>query len=206
MNAAILSSAALAGFAYGITPGPGVLAVFGIGADRGRGAGARFLLGHFAGDLVWYTLSLVSIIGVTEIGTRVFQVLGIASGLYLAFLGIQAIRNAGRGGAGAIPADHNPLMHGLAFGLTNPKAYPVAAAMFTALLAGQAASLGWSSLPSLVAAACVGSFLAYGILVFAVGLPVCRRFYRRYEPWIARICGMIFIAFGAKSIADSLRR
>ena len=37
-----------------------------------------------------------------------------------------------------------PLVRGLAFGLSNPKAYPVAIAMFTALLAGHAASLDWS--------------------------------------------------------------
>ena len=206
MNTTVLASAALAGLAYGITPGPGVLAVFGIGADRGRSAGALFLAGHIAGDLVWYTLALASIIGVTQIGDTVFRVLGLASGLYLIYLGVQAIRFAGHSGAGLIPSKGSPLYYGLVFGLTNPKAYPVAAAMFTALLASQASTLDWHALPLLVGAASLGSLLAYAILILAVGLPVCRRFYRRYEPWIARLCGAMFIAFGVKSIADSTRR
>lgn len=206
MQTAIIGSAALAGFAYGITPGPGLLAVFGIGADRGRADGARFLSGHFLGDIVWYTLSLVSIIGATTIGDRVFQVLGIVSGLYLIFLGLRAIRHAGAGGSGVMPGQRNPLHHGLAFGLTNPKAYPVAAAMFTAMLAGQAASLNWDMLPALVCAASMGSIVAYLILIFVVGLPFSRRFYRRHEAWIGRICGLMFLAFGGKSIADSLGR
>lgn len=206
----IAASAALAGFAYGITPGPGVLAVFGIGADRGRSAGARFLGGHIAGDILWYTLALVSIIGASSIGDLVFQVLGLLSGAYLIWLGVSAIRHASRTGEAAPEAGglavRRPLMHGIVFGITNPKAYPVAAAMFTALLAGKAASLHWSSLPALVVMAGLGSLAAYAVLVFAVGLPFSRRFYRRHEPWIVRICGAIFIAFGVKSIADSLRR
>lgn len=206
MQPSILLSAWFAGFAYGILPGPACLAVFGIGADRGRLAGARFLGGHFFGDIVWYTLTLVSIIGVTSIGERVFQVLGVVSGLYLIYLGVQAIRHAGEAGAGLLSGERDPLHHGLAFGLTNPKAYPVAAAMFTALLASHAAELSWGVLPVLVVAAALGSIGAYVVLVYAVGLPVIRRFYRRYEAWISRICGLMFVAFGGKSIADSVRR
>jgi threonine/homoserine/homoserine lactone efflux protein len=38
MDLSLLASAGFAGFVYGITPGPGVLAVLGIGADKGRRA------------------------------------------------------------------------------------------------------------------------------------------------------------------------
>ncbi len=208
LDPVMAGSAVAAGFAYGITPGPGVLAVFGIGADKGRAAGARFLTGHVAGDFIWYALALTSIVGASTIGETVFRALGLISGAYLMWLGFSAIRHAGRStgeGEGGIAAGR-PLMHGLVFGLTNPKSYPVAAAMFTALLAGNVAALGWQALPGLIIMAIVGSVLAYGVLVFVVGLPACRRFYRRYEAWIVRICGAIFIAFGARSIIDSLRR
>ena len=206
MQLPILLSATAAGFVYGISPGPGVLALFGIGADRGRVQGARFLAGHFLGDIVWFTLSLVSIIGVTVIGERVFQALGIVSGLYLIHLGLRAIRHAGTDKAGLVSGQRDPLHYGLGFGLTNPKAYPVAAAMFTALLASQAAQLGWDALPVLVGAAAIGSLAAYVILIFVIGLPVSRQFYYRHERWINRACGLMFVAFGGKSLADSLRR
>jgi len=40
MTPSLLMAVLASGFIYGITPGPGVLAVFGIGAARGRRAGA----------------------------------------------------------------------------------------------------------------------------------------------------------------------
>ena len=53
MTLSLLLAVLASGFIYGITPGPGVLAVFGIGAARGRRAGAGFLCGHLLGDVIW---------------------------------------------------------------------------------------------------------------------------------------------------------
>lgn len=200
-----LVSAALAGFAYGITPGPGVLAVLGIGADRGRRAGATFLAGHFAGDLLWYTLALVSIIGATSIDQTIFRLLGLASGLYLVYLGLRAVLSVGVSGTKDTDQGAAPFLYGLVFGATNPKSYPVAAAMFTALLAGQAQALTWHALPALLAFASLGSAAAYIVLVGLVGMRTFRAIYRRYELWLRRASGLMFIAFGGRSIADSIR-
>ena len=206
MQAIVFLSAGVAGFAYGITPGPGVLAVLGIGADRGRRAGAAFLGGHFAGDLVWYSLALISIIGATSIDQTVFRVLGLVSGAYLIYLGATAVFGATRSSEKLPAQARRPFVYGLLFGVTNPKSYPVAAAMFTALLASQAASLHWANLPVLLLAAACGSFTAYLVLVLLVGLRSVRSLYRRYEIWIKRLSGLMFIAFGGHSLADSLRR
>ena len=82
MTASLLLAVLASGFIYGITPGPGVLAVFGIGAARGRRAGAGFLCGHLLGDVVWCSTALVAIVGAREIGSSAFDVLGVLSGLY----------------------------------------------------------------------------------------------------------------------------
>ena len=207
MTIAALLSALVAGFAYGITPGPGVLAVLGIGADRGRRAGATFLGGHFAGDLLWYTLALVSIIGATSLDQTIFRALGLASGLYLVYLGLRALSARSRSEAEAPVSGRRPFAYGLVFGATNPKSYPVAAAMFTALLSGQPQSLTWGSLPGLLAAASLGSCLAYAVLVVVVGTASFRAVYRRYEVGVRRASGLMFIAFGGggRSVADALR-
>lgn len=206
MQIFLLGSAACAGFAYGITPGPGLLAAFGLGAQRGRGAGTRFFAGHFAGDLLWCTLALASIIGANVVGDTVFKGLGLISGVYLVYLGARAVSIRPDRAQSSAALSHNPLHHGLAFGITNPKAYPVAAAMFTALLADKAALLAWHMLPLLVGAAAVGSLAAYAIVIYIVGIPLSQRFYKRHEISITRLCGLMFLAFGGKSIADSLRR
>ena len=205
MTLVALLSALLAGFAYGITPGPGVLAVLGIGAERGRRAGATFLGGHFAGDLLWYTLALVSIIGATSLDQTVFRALGLVSGLYLVYLGGRAVLGSARTEVGTPVAGRRPFAYGLVFGATNPKSYPVAATLFTALLSGQPQSLTWGSLPGLLLAASLGSCLAYAVLVGVVGTASFRALYRRHEVGLRRASGLMFIAFGGRSVADALR-
>ena len=96
------------------------------------------------------------------------------------------------------------MLSGLTFGLTNPKGYPVAIAMFTALLSSSADTLSWSALPMLLAAACAGFIIADIILVFFVGTGWVRRFYARYDLWIARASGLIFIGFGLHAIYEAL--
>jgi threonine/homoserine/homoserine lactone efflux protein len=63
VTAGLLLASAAAGAAYTLTPGPGFLALLGIGAAQGRRPGAGFILGHFAGDVLWSTLALLAIIG-----------------------------------------------------------------------------------------------------------------------------------------------
>ncbi len=200
MDMSLLSAAALAGFVYGITPGPGVLAVLGIGAGQGRRAGAAFLAGHLVGDVLWASIALVAIIGVAAIGPMVFDILGLISGIYLFWLGWRAVRvSRSSDGAAAAPV-RNPLLHGTIFGLTNPKAYPVAVATFTALLSAKAGLLTWSMLPVLVVASCVGGLMAYAILVAVVGAEAVRRSYRRHEILITRMSGVLFIGFAIHAL------
>jgi threonine/homoserine/homoserine lactone efflux protein len=204
LSPAILLSAAIAGATYTLIPGPAFLALLGIGASSGRRAGAGFLAGHFAGDILWASLSLIAIIGAHSISRTVFDALGIVCGVYLCWLGINSIR-AKRDAAGRLTAEaKRPLMRGLAFGLTNPKGYPVAIAMFTALLSGSADKLSWAAFPVLLAAACAGFIIADIILVFFVGTGWVRRFYARYDVWIARASGVIFIGFGLHALYEAL--
>ena len=204
MTLSILLAAAAAGFVYGITPGPGVLAVLGIGADQGRRAGAAFLGGHLVGDAVWATVALVAIIGVHAIGPMVFDLLGLMSGLYLFWLGFRAV-TARRGANGDERTRvRRPLAHGVVFGLTNPKAYPVAVATFTALLSARAAELSWGMLPALVLASLAGGLMSYAILVVLVGAATVRRTYRRHEVLITRLSGVLFIGFAVNALVHAV--
>lgn len=205
MESSVLLAAAISGLIYGITPGPGVLAVLGIGADRGRPAASAFLAGHFAGDLVWSTIALISILGASQFSPEVFMIIGIISGSYLTWLGCrtiiaQRLPLAGLGGRN----NASPLVHGLLFGFTNPKAYPVAAATMTSLLSSHAATLTWNMLPALVCAAGLGGLLAYLVLLRIVGVTLFRNFYRRNEIWIIRLSGILFIGFGVHTLAQGL--
>ena len=183
-----LVGAAMAGMAYTLTPGPGFLALLGIGAAQGRGAGAKFLAGHFAGDLVWAALALAAIVGVRQIGSLVFDLLGVRAAL-----------SKRRDGASGLPVVEKPLLRGITFGLTNPKAYPVALATFTALLAGQQ-GLDWLAVPPLLTAAAAGFILADAILVSFGGAGAVRRFYLRHDLAITRASGVLFLGFAAVAL------
>jgi threonine/homoserine/homoserine lactone efflux protein len=199
----LLLASALSGAAYTLAPGPAFLALLGIGASRGRRAGALFLCGHFVGDVLWAALSLTAIIGARSIGSLFFDVLGLVCGVYLCWLGVRAA-TAARGANGAVTAEpKRPLLRGLAFGLSNPKAYPVAVAMFTALLARYASALDWSAFVPLLMAACVGFVVADGVLVTVIGAGVVRRFYRRHALWVTRVSGVLFLGFGMHAIATA---
>ncbi len=76
MTPSLLLAVLASGFIYGITPGPGVLAVFGIGAARGRRAGAGFLCGHLLGDVLWCSTALIAIVGAREVGSSCVRCAG----------------------------------------------------------------------------------------------------------------------------------
>lgn len=204
MTPSLLMAVLASGFIYGITPGPGVLAVFGIGAAHGRRAGAGFLCGHLLGDVIWCSTALVAIVGAREIGSTAFDVLGVLSGLYLFWLGWRAVRARRNSTETPQGPARQPFWHGILFGLTNPKAYPVAVATFTALLSSRAELLTWSMLPSLIFLSFVGGLIAYAILIGIVGAQRVRTLYQRHELAITRLCGVMFIGFAINALAHAL--
>ena len=192
-----------AGFFYVISPGPAFLAIFALAAAHGRGPAARFVTGHLVGDCLWGSLALAAIIGVNQIGPLVFEALGFACGAYLFWLGARAVTTRSDAPPIVIGAQR-PLATGVLFGLSNPKAYPVSVAMFTAIAAPFAGNLGWNDAPLLLATAFIGFVLADVVLVWCAGLPAVRRFFARHGRMVTRVVGLIFIAFGAKSMSDAM--
>lgn len=203
MSPSLLLSAGIAGATYTLIPGPAFLALLGIGAAAGRRAGAGFVIGHLAGDVLWASLSLVAIIGARSIGHTFFDALGLVCGAYLCWLGLNAMRAKRDASGKLVVLPKRPLLRGLTFGLTNPKGYPVAIAMFTALLSGAADQLSWALFPALLAAAFLGFLVADTILVAFVGTGVVRALYRRYDVWITRASGLIFIGFGLHALYEA---
>jgi threonine efflux protein len=194
----------LAGFIYAVTPGPAFLAVFALAAQHGRAAGGRFLFGHLAGDIVWGGLALAAIVGVNELGPALFDALGIGCGAYLIWLGAKTVIARGDGRP-AVVGSLRPVRAGLLFGLTNPKAYPVSLAVFTALTVRYASSISLETAPALMGAAVLGFLAGYVVILFWAGLPLVRRFFLRHGKAVTRVVGVTFVLFGIKSIADAGR-
>jgi threonine/homoserine/homoserine lactone efflux protein len=196
---------AVAAFLYVVAPGPAFLALFTLAAAKGRAAGAWFICGHLVGDVTWGALAFAAIIGASRIGPTLFEILGFGCGVYLIYLGCRAVTTQKDSGAPAV-GSRRPLIAGMAFGLTNPKSYPVAVAMFTAIAAPFADKLTFADAPKLLLAAFAGFLAGDLTLIFAAGLPAVRRFFLRHGVIVTRVVGTLFIAFGVKSIYDAAGR
>jgi threonine/homoserine/homoserine lactone efflux protein len=198
----ILLASTIAAYLYVVSPGPAFLALFTLAASRGRAAGAWFICGHLVGDVTWGALAVAAIVGANRLGATLFELLGAGCGLYLIYLGGRAVMTRRDAPPRTIGA-RRPLATGLAFGLTNPKAYPVALAMFSAIVAPYVAGLRMADAPQLLVAAFVGFLAADATLIFAAGLPAVRRFFLAHGVVVTRVVGVMFIAFGAKSLFDA---
>ncbi len=190
----------VAGILYVLIPGPATLAALSLSAGPGRMACAAFLGCHLLGDLVWTILAISAIIGVSQAGPLLFDVLGLACGVYLIWLGVKALR-IHSSKAGAIV--DVPWKSGLIFGFTNPKAYPFALTMFTAVFARFEDAMTFQNTVPLVLAAFLGFCVATLGVVLWTGLPVTRRIFARHNRLITRAIGVVFIAAGAKSVGTS---
>jgi threonine/homoserine/homoserine lactone efflux protein len=204
MDWKILLASGVAAYLYVISPGPAFLALFTLAASKGRKPGAKFICGHLVGDITWGALAVAAIVGANQLGSTLFEVLGFGCGCYLVYLGWRAVTTKKDSTPRTIGAER-PLLTGLAFGLTNPKAYPVALAMFSAIVAPYVDRLSLNDAPRLMGAAFLGFLAADATLIFAAGLAPVRRFFLAHGLIVTRVVGVIFIAFGARSIADAAR-
>jgi threonine/homoserine/homoserine lactone efflux protein len=189
---------------YVLTPGPAFLALFALAAKEGRVSGTWFVTGHLVGDVLWGTLALAAIVGVNQLGPMLFEALGLVCGAYLIFLGVKAMLAKEASGTTVIGSRH-PLLAGLVFGITNPKAYPVSVAMFTVLVGHYSGLLTWDMAPLVMLVAFLGFILADVILVAVAGLPAVRRFFMTRGLIVTRLVGLTFVLFGGKSVTDAVQ-
>jgi threonine/homoserine/homoserine lactone efflux protein len=202
MSLTLFLAAVLAGIVYVVTPGPATLAVLGITATRGRARGLAFFLGHGVGDLTWSAAALAALLGASRVGPELFRALGIACGVYLVWLGGRAILARRDVSAPSIGADA-PIRDGMIFGLTNPKAYPFSLAMYGALSVGIGTGLGFGDAALLFLATTLGMAIGDLFTVGWAGLPPVGRLFLRFRTPISRAIGVLFVAFGVKTVWDA---
>ncbi len=202
MTLSLLAAAFVASAIVVLTPGPAVIAALNLGASRGRRAGAGFIFGHLAGDVLWTLLALIALVWANLLSPGFFAVLGLFCAGYLGYLGVRALL-AHKGRKGASFAPGRPVWTGVLFGLSNPKSYPVTLSLFTALLGGQLGALTPQQLPVFLLACLAGFLAADLVLIWLIGLPVVRRVYQRRQRLISRATGLVFLYFAASILWHS---
>jgi len=108
-----------------LVPGPSMLFVLSQSIWRGARSGAAALAGLQLGYVAWWLLAALGLGTLAAAFPLAFRLLAVAGALYLAWLGAQALRHAGRTPEEAAKAAHEPtrhaLRHGILVALGNPK-------------------------------------------------------------------------------------
>lgn len=135
-SATLLAFSALA-IVVIVIPGPSVLFIVGRALQHGRGPALLSVVGNTGGEIVHAVLVAVGIGAVIAASATAFVVLKVVGGLYLIYLGIQAIRHRHEGLAASdgtvaeiAPASGRRVMtESFVVGVTNPKTLVFVAAV-----------------------------------------------------------------------------
>ena len=182
------------------TPGPNTLLVTNIAAAGRRRAAMWAAAGTGAGALVWVAATLGGASVLFVAFPRLATALRWIGGLYLIFLGGQALRSVwqGRGGA-LVPAAFAPnsaagaFRRGLVTNLSNPKSL----AYYLSLLVASAAPDAplWVRIAGGAGMAAISLFW-YTFLAWTFARGPVQRVYRRVQPAIAGGTGLLMMGFG----------
>jgi threonine/homoserine/homoserine lactone efflux protein len=182
-----------------ITPGPDMALVLRNTVRDGRSSGYRTVAGIAVGLGVWATATALGVAAVLAASSTVFTALKVAGGIYLVYLGVQALRSLRSGEAVlAHPRPSgSPFRQGLVTNLLNPKL----AVLFTTLLP-QFISADDPAFAKSVLLAAV--FLSIGLtwLCFytaVVGAIAQSRTFRRVTEAVS---GVVLIALGARLVVE----
>lgn len=186
-----------------LAPGPDNLMVLSLGMARGRRSGVAFGLGCALGCLNHTLLAALGVGALIAASPLAFNVLKIAGGLYLAWIGVQAIRHA-RPLDKPTPADatgDSPralFLKGLIANAINPKVILFFLAFLPQFVDGGRGNAPWqiAALGVVFALETVVVFGAIGWAAGSLGEQLAR--HPSAGAWLDRIAGGIFVALGAR--------
>jgi len=187
-----------------VSPGPDNLMVLGVGIARGRAPGVVFGLGCALGCLSHTLLAALGVSALIAASPLAFSLLKVGGGLYLVWLGIQALRS--RGGvttASAQGADESLrrlFAKGLLANAVNPKVVLFFLSFLPQFVIADQGYVGWQTL-QLGLTFTAQAALLFGLLGYfsgAVGSWLQR--HGRAGLWLDRLAGTIFVGLGLRLI------
>lgn len=189
-----------------LSPGPDNMLVLSLGMARGRLRGVAFGLGCALGCLSHTLLAVVGVSALIAASPLAFGALKVCGGLYLAWLGVGALRSRGGGAvsaaraAGLAESPRRLFLKGVFANAINPK---VALFFLSFLPQFVAAGRGDANLQTalLGLAFTAQAAVLFGLLGWfsgSVGAWLNRR--PRAGMWLDRCAGVVFIALGLRLI------
>jgi threonine efflux protein len=183
-----------------LSPGPDFFFVSQTAVSRSRKQALFGVLGITLGITLWSALALLGLQLVLHRLAWLQQLVAIAGGLYLAWMGLRMLRGAfvptppALAEASAAPGGElATLRAGLLTNLANPKVVVYFGSVFSAFLGDRVdAATRWGLWALIVAE----TFAWFALVAAFFALPAMRRGYLRLARWIDGLAGAVFVAFG----------
>lgn len=187
-----------------VSPGPNFFATTYTTTMQSRRLGLMVCAGISVGTTIWATASLIGLGLLFQTAGWLYQLVKVAGGIYLIYLGIRMILSARRQAAASTfqaPAmtASQAFRRGLIVDLSNPKA----AVFFTSLFAVAVPAGAPLWFQALVVAAVV--FMAggwYALVAYVVDLPLVAALLRKAQTAVAYLTGAVFVGLGVRIAAD----
>ena len=191
-----------------LVPGPSMLFVLSQSVWRGARSGAAALAGLQMGYVLWWLLAALGLGTLAATFPFAFRLLAIGGALYLAWLGVKALRHSGRATAETLDLTVQPARHALRDGVLVAIGNPKSLIYIVALLPPFVDS-GRSIVPQLLvlAGTAMTIDIALGSLYIFAGSRLAARM---AEPATRRrldlAVGLIFLAIAATILAELFGR
>jgi homoserine/homoserine lactone efflux protein len=203
-----LAAFALVSGLTSLIPGPSMLFVLGQSVWRGARSAVVALAGVQAGYMLWYVLAALGLGTLAAQVPVAFTILAIGGSLYLAWLGLQALRHVGEA-AGDSPAptrkrSTHPFRDGFVVAISNPKSLVYITALLPPFVDPRSAIV-----PQLVLLGTIAISLdvSLGLIYIAAGGRLSRALSRpQTRLWLDRGVGLVFITIAIGILAELVLR
>ena len=185
-----------------VAPGPDNMMVLSIGMAKGRLPGIAFGLGCALGCLSHTLLAVLGVSALIAASPEAFTALKVCGGLYLVWLGFNALRSAGGASVGKASNDRQSprklFLKGIVANAINPKVILFFLSFLPQFVAPARGDAAWQ-MASLGVVFTMQAALLFGLLGYfagSVGQWINRR--PRAGQWLDRLAGTIFVALGLR--------
>ncbi len=188
-----------------VSPGPDNLMVLGFGISRGRAEGIAFGLGCGLGCLSHTLLATLGVSALIAASPAAFLTLKICGGLYLIWLGVQALRSRGQVKVTEATGGDDSLARlftrGMLANAINPKVVLFFLSFLPQFVIAEHGHIAWQTaqlgLVFTVQAALLFALLGY----FSGSVGQWLQRHGRAGVWLDWLAGTIFVALGVRLIA-----
>lgn len=186
-----------------LSPGPNILLVTQVAAERSRRQALWVSAGMAAAGVTWAALAMTGLAALFELLPSLQTGIRLAGAAYLIWIGFRLLRSTGGGSQPAVTAPIpapglRGFLQGFATSLLNPKAAAYFGSIFV-LFVPHAAPL-WAKL---AAVGIVGgnAVLCYGVVALLFSTDRVKAGYLALRRPIDRLCGLLMLGFGGRLIA-----